>query len=348
MEAPQQESRQPYNAKWRQYLLLNITSLINFVTIEEALQADLPHYFSGGNHDSTIVFGAASFAVTLLILLLDVVPVIREKFSFRNLADGKAEGFTVLGLVLWWSAGVIVLTRAGAIGYAALNNYFSAWACLFVAIAVLDKWGGEHDILTLRQLTRISPTLPYWWTLFWSCLVLLGSAADTIRLATTDYVLESCNFAVGLATLSLLISFFFVLSHYEFLDCAACRSWMTYGGWFEICWSVLVNILLISGLHDLTGAGAIASTVSGSGGKDPTSEDYVPGSNVYFATWAAFCSSIGVSIKWKEARAIKFARTGDTNVEEQADDGEVAADVMRMEEKSLDVEEAAAKGSAKM
>ena len=345
MEAPpQQEARQPYNAKWRQYLLLNITSLMNFITIEEALETDLPHYFSGRNHGATVVFGAASFAVTLLILLLDVAPVIREKADFRNLADGKAEGFTLLGLVLWWSVGVIVLTRAGAIGYAALNNYFSAWACLFVAIAVLDKWGGEHDVLTLRQLTRISPTLPCWWTLFWSSLVLLGSAADTIRLATTDYVLESCNFAVALATLSLSISFFFVLSHYEFLDCcAACRSWMSYGGWFEICWSVLVNILLISGLHGLTGAGAIASTVSGTGGKDPTSEDYVPGSNVYFATWAAFCSSVGVTIKWKEARAIKFARTGDTNVEEQADDGvaAAAADVLRMEEKSLDVEAAA-------
>jgi len=343
MEAPQQqETQQQHNAKWRQYLLLNITSFVNFVTIEEALEAELPHFYSGTNHGSTIVFGAASFAVTLLILLLDVVPVIREKVNFRNLANGKAEGFTLLGLVLWWSAGVIVLTRAGAIGYAALNNYFSAWACLFVAIAVLDKWGGEHDILTLRQLTRISPTLPYWWTLFWSSLVLLGSAADTIRLATTDYVLESCNFAVALANLSLLISVFFVLSHYEFLNCCeACRSWMSYGGWFEICWSVVVNMLLIGGLHGLTGAGAIASTVSGSGGSDPTSEAYVPGSNVYFATWAAFCSSIGVSIKWKEARAIKFARTGDTNVDDQADDGVVAGDVLSMEEKSLDVEAAA-------
>ena len=78
-----------------------------------------------------------------------------------------------------------------------------------------------------------------------------------------------------------------------------------------------MNIWLVIGLEQLTGAGKIASTVTGNGGSDSTSEDYVPGSNIYVAIWTAFIASARVTVKWKEARAIRFAQTssGKTTVE---------------------------------
>lgn len=33
------------------------------------------------------------------------------------------------------------------------------------------------------------------------------------------------------------------------------------------------------------------------------------GSNIYFATWTSLISSVMVTVKWKQARAIKFAQT---------------------------------------
>lgn len=33
------------------------------------------------------------------------------------------------------------------------------------------------------------------------------------------------------------------------------------------------------------------------------------GSNIYFATWISLISSVMVTVKWKQARAIKFAQT---------------------------------------
>jgi len=312
-DAEDTEATVEQNKKWKAYLLINITSMINFVSISEAQAGEgLSHYYEGGtDSNAMLTFGIVSFAVTLIVLLFHITPVIREKVGFQNLMNGKVEGWMLLLLVLWWCTGVTVITRAGALGYAALNIYFSSWANLFASINALNKWGRERNVLTLHKLTRISKTLPYWWMMFWSSLVMMGSAADTIRLATTDNVRNSCHYAVGVGIISILFSAFFILSHYEFLDCCeACKGrWLSYGRWFELTCSIFMNFWLVSGLDELTGAGEIASTITGNGGSDPSSEDYVPGSNIYMATWVAFIASMGVTVKWKEARAIKFAQT---------------------------------------
>ena len=36
---------------------------------------------------------------------------------------------------------------------------------------------------------------------------------------------------------------------------------------------------------------------------------YVPGSNLYFACWACMLSSVAVALKWKAAKALKFAQS---------------------------------------
>ncbi|KAL7533044.1 hypothetical protein ACHAXR_005006 [Thalassiosira sp. AJA248-18] len=312
-----------HNKKWRCYLLICVTSLTNFVSIGETFDVDLPQHYFGKNGEVNFMFGIVTFAASLIILIFDLIGFIRNKFDFKSLKDGRVEGYTLLVFLLWWVCGVISITRAGSVGYAALNIYLSAWASLFACLDALNRWGGEKDILTFHQLTRISITLPSWWIVFWASVVVLGSAADARRLATTPYVFDSCSVAIAVGNLSSIISAFFILSHYEFFQCClACTSWLSYGGWLELACSILVNIFLVIGLELLTGAGRIASTVTGNGGSDPAQEDYVPGSNIYLAIWTAFIASVRVTVKWKEARAIRFAQTSGGNVEGGGDIGE--------------------------
>ena len=273
-----------------------------------------------------------------------MIGFIRNKFDFKSLADGKVEGWTLVMFVLWWASGVTSITRAGAIGYASLNIYFSTWASLFASIYALDQWGGEKDILTLRELTRMSITLPSWWIVFWASIVILGSAGDAARFFDSDdYVFASCATAVGISTITTVVSAFFILSHYEFFQCwEACSSWLTYGGWFELAMSIMVNVWLVIALSQLTEPGAIGSTIVGNG-FSPQSEEggesqqsgvpsgsrtsyYVPGTNIYIASWTAFIASGRVTVKWKEARAIKFAQTSGAKSEEEGGDTEQEGD----------------------
>ena len=275
---------------------------------------------------------------------MDLIGFIRNKFDFKSLADGKVEGWTLVMFVLWWASGVTSITRAGAIGYASLNIYFSTWASLFASIYALDQWGGEKDILTLRELTRMSITLPSWWIVFWASIVILGSAGDAARFFDSDdYVFASCATAVGISTITTVVSAFFILSHYEFFQCwEACSSWLTYGGWFELAMSIMVNVWLVIALSQLTEPGAIGSTIVGNG-FSPQSEEggesqqsgvpsgsrtsyYVPGTNIYIASWTAFIASGRVTVKWKEARAIKFAQTSGAKSEEEGGDTEQEGD----------------------
>ena len=213
------------------------------------------------------------------------------------------------------------MTRAGGLGYEALNVYFSSWASLFACVHALDNWGGEKDILTIHQLTRLSLTLPAWWGVLLSSIVTFGSAADAVSMVKTPSAVQSCEFAVAVGVISFGFSAFFILSHYEFLTCCeACSLWLTYGGWFELACSLLVNVWHIIGLDQLTSAGQISSTIVGAG-MDPDSDDYIPGTNIYASIWIGFISSVIVTVKWKEARAMKFAQTseGQSDVEEGID-----------------------------
>mmetsp|Transcript_1518 Transcript_1518/g.3229 ORF Transcript_1518/g.3229 Transcript_1518/m.3229 type:complete len:344 (+) Transcript_1518:215-1246(+) len=322
MELNSTEPQLEYNRKWKCYVFICVTSLTNFVSVGETFDIDIPQGYFGKNPRVNYMFGIVTFTASLLILILDLIGFIRNKFDFKSLKDGKVEGWTLFAFFLWWVCGVISLTKAGALGYASLNIYLSSWASLFSCLDALNKWGGEKDILTMHQLTRISITLPSWWILFWASIIILGSAADGMSLATTDYVINSCGVAVGVSAITIFVSAFFILSHYEFFQCGVCTSWLTYGGWCELACSILANIWLLIGLEQLTGAGAIASTVTGSGGFDRESEDYVPGTNIHLSIWTAFIASLSVTIKWKEARAIRFAQTSGGKAGEDEEEGQ--------------------------
>eukprot|EP00573_Skeletonema_grethae_P002415 CAMPEP_0201689296 /NCGR_PEP_ID=MMETSP0578-20130828/2911_1 /ASSEMBLY_ACC=CAM_ASM_000663 /TAXON_ID=267565 /ORGANISM="Skeletonema grethea, Strain CCMP 1804" /LENGTH=331 /DNA_ID=CAMNT_0048173895 /DNA_START=53 /DNA_END=1048 /DNA_ORIENTATION=+ len=310
------------NKKLKAYSFIAITSLINVASIAEAKDVIAEAKDEDqSTQNFNLLWGLLTLFLSMLIIFIDVVDIIKNKFDFKTIMDGKVEGYTLLGFVTCWAIGVIFLTRAGGLGYSSLNVYFSTWATFFGCIHALDLWLGEKDLVTMQKLCSLSSTLPYWWILWFASIVTFGSAADARRLIVGDNVVaarESCDVAIGIGLASFLFSFFFILSHYEFLQCSVCMTWMTYGGMFELAVIVVVDIWQVVAVHTLTSAGKIGSTIAGQG--DEAAGDYVPGSNIYFAVWCSVIASMSITVKWKEARAMKFAQTqNEVNEEEGLD-----------------------------
>ncbi len=326
------DEKTEHNKKLKAYAFIAITSLINVASIAEAKEVlgsvtgaedeGQPTQNSGNSTGINLLWGLFTLFLSMLIIFIDVVDIIKNKFDFKTIMDGKLEGYTLLGFVLCWAIGVIFLTRAGGLGYESLNVYFSTWATFFGCCHALNLWLGEKDFVTMQKLCSLSSTLPYWWILWFASIVTFGSAADARRLIVGDDVvtaLESCDVAIGIGLASFLSSFFFILSHYEFLQCNVCMTWMTYGGMFELAVIVVVDIWQVVAMHTLTSAGKIGSTIAGQGDV-ATGVDYVPGSNIYFAVWCSVIASMSITVKWKEARAMKFAQTQhEVNEEEGLD-----------------------------
>jgi hypothetical protein len=317
------DEKTEYNKKLKAYAFIAITSLINFASVHQAKLVVKSTHFFGRNYGLNLIWGILTFVLSVLIIIIELVDVIRNKIDFKTIMDGKLEGYTLLAFVACWVLGVAFLTRAGGLGYAAMNVYFSAWITFFGCIHALNLWLGEKDYVTINQMCSLSATLPYWWILWFASIVTFGSAADARRLVNGKDVtaaLESCDLAIAIGVVSFLLSFFFILSHYEFLNCCTvCRTWMTYGGIFELTIILFVDIWQVIAVQMLTSAGKIGSTITGQGDKE-LEDDYVPGSNIYFAVWASLISCMMVTIKWKEARAIKFAQTqNEVNEEEGLD-----------------------------
>jgi hypothetical protein len=273
-----------YNKKLNAYAFIAITSLINFASVAEGknLQISASSTF-GRNPAINLMWGVITFTLSLLIILSDVADVVRNKFDFKTVMDGKLEGYTLLLFVLLWAVGVACLTRAGGLGYSALNVYFSAWVTFFGTCFTLNLWLGEHSekgYVTIQQMCRLSATLPYWWILWFASIVTFSSGADARRLLVNmeedlPDAESSCTFAIGVGLVSFVFSSFFILSHYEFLQtCTVCKTWMTYGGIFELACIIIVDIWQVIAVQILTSAGNIASTVTGKG--EVTAADFVP------------------------------------------------------------------------
>lgn len=112
------------NKKLKAYALIAITSLINVASIAEAKdviaeatdEKQLTQNFN-------LLWGLLTLLLSMIIIFIDVVDIIKNKFDFKAIMDGKAEGFTLLGFVICWAMGVIFLTRAGGLGYSSLVSF---------------------------------------------------------------------------------------------------------------------------------------------------------------------------------------------------------------------------------
>lgn len=148
--------------------------------------------------------------------------------------------------------------------------------------------------------------------------------------------IDDTAFGVAMSVVSFIISFFFLLVHYDFI--AQCEE----GGWLELSSSFFLILLWMIALAVMTQDQGIAATVTGSQcSRDDISiraenctiivfervesDDgfsfnevqlgcndlprQVPGSNLYFASWICFFASLNISFRWKAQQALQFAHT---------------------------------------
>lgn len=127
-----------YNPLWKGYLYIVLSSLISLSSISNARQED----FYKGNYNVGILFPTVTFALCLIVLILDRTKWWTKSMSlnYAKASDGKLEGYTLLVFTFWWIVGVAYITQVNGLAYVASNIYFSAWLSLASCIYTLNKW----------------------------------------------------------------------------------------------------------------------------------------------------------------------------------------------------------------
>jgi hypothetical protein len=350
-------SNESYNPRWKGYVILGLTSLINFLSIATLNKENLDYW------GISLAFGLWTFLLCLTIVLQDRSQLYCQgKF---HLAKG-VEGWTLVGCVGWWFCGVGYQTSVDGIAYHAHNIYYSSWASLAACIYTFNQWSAAHDLLSWEEMTGLSLTLKSWYTCWFSSCVVFFTCVD-LHTSLEHINLDDASFGIGLGVLSSLIAAFFILVHYNFIPS------VVEGGWLELSSSFFLILLWTIGLAVMTQDRGIAATLSGTQCKFQTisgnavailqqllalqDDDHInnnddddaansncvisyqvenqdtgtmemvqlpcsqllspsqnetrgglPGSNLYFAAWICFFSSLNVTFRWKAAQALQFAQ----------------------------------------
>ena len=102
-----QDPSQEYNPRWKGYLFIWISSLVNFSTIS-GLDSEDSQQFEG-TYQVSLLFGVTTFTLTCLIIVLDRCQYCcgdqSDRFHYTKSMDGKIEGYTLLALTIWWIVG---------------------------------------------------------------------------------------------------------------------------------------------------------------------------------------------------------------------------------------------------
>jgi hypothetical protein len=177
----QKQDKEPieYNPRAMGYIYIMLSSLVNFAAV-----SNVPNNERAAFWYMSIAFGVLTFVLSCLIMLQDWTQrwISYGDYNIAKARDGYFEGYILFFMVLWWIYGVGNLTRPGGIAYVASNIYYSAWLSFFSCVYTLNEWSASKDILSIQEITSISPTLKFWWLHFLSACIVFGSCVDiTIR-----------------------------------------------------------------------------------------------------------------------------------------------------------------------
>jgi hypothetical protein len=160
----------------------------------------------------------------------------------------------------------------------------------------------EKELISMKELTRLSQTLPYWYALLLFSVVEMGSAVDVLvklRTRNIDIAGESKGeYAVAVGVVSACISLLAIMTHYQLL-CSSVKP----GEGTEILFAFLLCIWWIVAVSLLTADRAVGSTLQGRC-KAPGESYELLGNNLYLALWFGLYSAVQICLKWKAQRAI--------------------------------------------
>jgi len=336
-----------YNPRWKGYCLIMLFSLINLSAVSNTYE-ESGEYEYDGKWGLCLSFGSFTFAVSFLILMFDRLQLGVDFFNYTKAFNGRFEGYVLLFITLWWVVGVAYITQVGGMAYFAMNIYLSSWMALASCIYTLNKWSSAKDILSIQELTGISATLKSWYILLVASLVVMASSSALFRVLRSGDRRDA-GIGIGFGLASSLLSFGWILVHYNFIE--FCNE----GGWLELLTSFVLIVLWIVACAILTKDGGIASTIDGTKcGEQTVGFDFqsgnctiifqdlegvvstfncsetvnreIPGSNLYLATWTCLAASLNITLRWKAQQALQFAqaqnRKAMTEANMQGDDDE--------------------------
>ena len=272
------------------YIGILISSIISFASC-----ADVSSEFVDANERKFgIMFGAVSFFVTLLVVLLHYMQVGRELCIPKG---STLEGLCLTFLCLWWIPAVAYLTRVGGIAYQALNIYFFNWGGLICSMHTLNNFLHMKGYFSASHLASYNQALSGWIGLFFGSLVEFGSAYDASK--KLDFASEKESvWAITLGAVSMTISFIVCLGHFTRLGrlgvCIHGTDCQLYLGFILVIWWTI-------GVAVLTDSGSIGSVLGLACPGDNEVRDWRAGSNMYFSLWFSFFSSCWVVVKFRGA-----------------------------------------------
>jgi len=280
------------------YIGVLIASIISFASCADVQNA--------GEKEKalSIMFGAVSFCVMILVVVLHYLAVGRELFVPRG---SNLEGFVLIFLCLWWIPAVGYMTRVGGIAYQALNIYFFSWAGLVCAMNTFYNYLTLRGYFLLKTPTpkQQTGTLSGWMALFIGSLVEFVAALDAK--AQTEYDSSGeASWAISVGAVSMIVAFFITASH--FVNMGAVGSII-----HHTCCQFVVALLLVVwwtvGVAVLTQSGKIGSVLGLTCSANEEDDrqlllpDWRDGSNLYFSLWFSFFSACWIVIKWRDSGA---------------------------------------------
>lgn len=271
-----------YNPRHGGYTAIIFSSIVNFGSV-----AGVPGELRAYEWYMAIAFGAVTFALAALILIQDRSQKMLKYFHYTKAKDGMVEGVALVCMTVWWLGGVAYITTPGGIAYVASNIYYSAWLSLFRSVLcqsfyrvfsvyifffirilitfsiwysrvlcytscayTLNLWSTDKDILSVAEITSVSYTLKGWWIHFISAVVVFASSIH-LSILLNDFDGQDASFGVALGLVSMCVSFFYILVHYDFFSACRCEE----GGWTELGLSLFLFLIWVIGLSVLTQEG---------------------------------------------------------------------------------------------
>jgi hypothetical protein len=250
------------NQRWPGYSLIALCSLLNFSAISSVPSEERQKYWI-----MSMMFGIVTCLLCLLVLLDVRFQLFLSFFDYHKARDGYLEGYVLFSFVIWWFVGVGYITQPGGIAYVASNIYYSAWGSLFSCVYTLNEWSTEKDVLSISEITSVSMTLRSWYIHFLSACVVFSSSIQLHGSLRVFDDVEDTSFGIALSFVSVIISLFFILVHYDFFTQCSIEE----GGWNELFSAIFLATVWTIGIGILTNDGGIAATMEGNQCfRDPT------------------------------------------------------------------------------
>lgn len=186
-----------------------------------------------------------------------------------------------------------------------------------MSVYTFNEWLAENDLLSWKELTSLSLTLPYWFAVFMISIIEFGTAGDVLVKLKRFYQnnsdrskeqipldrldeIEKANYALSVGIISCTVAFLAIMIHYEF-----CFRRIKKGGAIEIVMAMVQTLWWVVACLSLTSGGEIAGSVQGCE-KLRNDDDHILllGNNLYFSLWLGLYTSSQIVLKWKAQKAI--------------------------------------------